>query len=205
MRLKILTRPTGSIDSISLDPFRVGGVYELGTQLACVFLAEGWAELVSDDDSTALVRPPPAEIGNVEPLLLVVDDDPELRRLTECLLCAHGYHVVVAANGNDAIQRLRERCPDLIVLDLNMPVMNGWEFRTEQGHLMDEQRAAVPVLLMTGLDDAAIQAQTLRAVGAIKKPFDPDDLLNAVSAAIPSQGPPNTIRSTRPWRRRRTA
>lgn len=202
MRLRILTRPTGTIDGISLDHFRVGGVYELGSEVGCVFLTEGWAELVSDDDAAVFVRPPPPEIAHVEPLVLVVDDEPEVRQLTESLLTAHGYHVIVAGHGRDAIQRLREHCPDLIVLDLNMPVMDGWQFRTEQRYLTDKKRAAVPVLLLTGIDDAATHADTLQAVGVIKKPFDPDDLLDAVSAAIGSQrSAPDGIGSPRPWRR----
>jgi CheY-like chemotaxis protein len=187
MRLRILIRPTGTIDGVSLKHLIVGGVYDLGTQIACVFLAEGWAEVVADDDGGVLVRPPPGEVSNIEPLVLVVDDEPELRRLAESLLTAHGYHVVVASHGRDAIHKLRERCPDLIVLDLNMPIMDGWQFRAEQRYLTDRKRAAVPVLLMTAVDDAATQAATLQAVGVVTKPFNPDDLLDAVSAAIGSQ------------------
>jgi CheY-like chemotaxis protein len=202
MRLRILTRPVGTIDGMSLDFFHVGSVYELGTQVACVFLAEGWAEIVSDKDVEVFVRPPPAHVAAMEPLVLVVDDDPAVRGLTESLLTAHGYHVMVASHGRQAIHRLHERCPDLIVLDLKMPVMDGWQFRTEQRYLTDTKRAAVPVLLMTGVEDAATHADTLRAVGVIKKPFDPDDLLDVVSAAIGSQGSaPDGIRSMRPWKR----
>jgi len=202
MRLRILIQPIGTIDGISLDRFRIGSMYELGTQVACVFLAEGWAELIDGHDPDPLVRPPP-DIAIVEPLLLVVDDDPEVRRLTESLLTAHGYHVVVAAHGKDGLQRLRERCPDLIVLDLNMPVMDGWEFRSEQRYLSDKKCAAVPVLIMTGDDDAATRANTLQAAGIIMKPLDPDDLLDAVSAAIRSPGAPDGIRSPRAWRKSR--
>jgi CheY-like chemotaxis protein len=203
MRLKILTRPTGTIDGVSLDHFMVGGVYELGTQVACVLIAEGWAELVTVDDEDGLVHPPPSKIADIEPLVLVVEDDPALRRLTASLLAAYGYHVIVAGHGKDAIHRLREQCPDLILLDLNMPVMNGWQFRSEQRFLADRKRAAVPVLLMTGEDDAASQAAKLRAVGVIKKPFDPDDLLDAVSAAMGRGGTGlDGISSPRPWKRK---
>jgi CheY-like chemotaxis protein len=184
MRLRILAQPTGTIDGVSLDQFRVGSIYELGTQVACVFLAERWAESVGDDETPALVRPPPSAVAHTEPLLLVVDDDPGMRRMTETLLAAHGYHVIAATHGRDALQRLREQCPDLIVLDLNMPVMDGWQFRREQRYLPDKNRAAVPVLLMTGENDALSHAHALHAVGVITKPFDPDDLLEAVSAAI---------------------
>jgi CheY-like chemotaxis protein len=197
MRLRILAQPTGTIDGVALDQFRLGGIYELGTQVACVFLAERWAEAVGDDEPPAVVRPPPPVVARSEPLLLLVDDDPAMRRMTETLLTADGYRVIVAVHGRDAIQRLRERCPDLIVLDLDMPVMDGWQFRCAQRYLPEKNRAAVPVLLMTGEDDAPGHANALHAVGVITKPFDPDDLLDAVSAAIQR---PDRIGSARPWR-----
>ncbi len=58
MRLRILTRPIGSIDGVSLDQFRVGEVYELGTPVACVFLAEQWAELVLEDQAVGVIKKP---------------------------------------------------------------------------------------------------------------------------------------------------
>ena len=186
MRLRILTRPIGTIASVDLDDFRVGAVYELRDHIAGVLQAEGWAETASDDDEGGAERPPPRDISNPGPVVLVVDDEPAMQHLTRTLLTAHGDHVVVAGHGREAIQQLREQCPDLIVLDLDMPVMDGWQFRREQRYLTDRKLAAVPVLLMTGEEDAATHADRLRAVGVIRKPFDPDDLLNAVSAAIGS-------------------
>jgi CheY-like chemotaxis protein len=203
MRLKILVGPVGTIDGVALDKFRVGEIYELGTYLGCLLLAEQWAELVTDDGSVVFA---PAGMTKRTPVVLVVDDDAELRRLTESLLIAHGYHVVLAADGRDAIQRLVAQCPDLIVLDLNMPVMNGWDFRAEQRYRTDAIRAAAPVLVMSGEDDAATQAEKLGAVGVVRKPFDPDDLLEAVSAAIGSQrSAPDGIGSPRPRKDRRRA
>jgi hypothetical protein len=144
VRLKILIRPIGTVDGVSLDHFCVGSIYELGTDVASVFLAEGWVELVTDDGTPVFVFPQPPEIARRKAVVLVVNDEPDVRRLTESLLIADGYHVMVAAHGRDAIQQLREQCPDLIVLDLNMPVMDGWQFRTEQRYLTDRTRAAVP-------------------------------------------------------------
>jgi CheY-like chemotaxis protein len=202
MRLKILRRPTGNIDGISLESFRVGSIHEVSTHLGCVFLAEGWAELVND--AGAPVFAPPADTVTNPPIVLVVDDDPDVRDLTERLLVAHGYDVILAAHGRDGIQRLVDRCPDLIVLDLNMPVMDGWNFRAEQRYLPDATRKAAPVLVLSGKDDAETQAERMQAVGVIKKPFDPDDLLAAVSAAIGSQrSAPDGIRSVRPGTTRR--
>jgi len=109
MRLKILARPSGTIDGITLDQFRVGAVYDIGTQVGSVFLAEGWAELVADDGTPALAHPQAAAM--LKPLILIVDDDPAVRHLGETLLAAHGYHVISAANGREGIQRLREHCP----------------------------------------------------------------------------------------------
>ena len=204
MRLRILIQPIGTLDGMALDRFRVGGTYELGTQVAGVFLAEGWAEVIGDDETPGRVRPPPA-LAHIRPLLLLVDDDAVMRQMTETLLTAHGYDVIAAVHGRDGIERLREQCPHLIVLDLDMPVMDGYQFRREQRYLADKTRAAVPVLLMTGENDAPSHADALQATGLIAKPFDPDDLLDAVSAAIKRSGSaPDGIGSPRPWRKRRS-
>jgi len=184
MRLRIRTRPIGSISGVVFGDFLVGSVYEFGEQTARVFLAEGWAEIVLGDHQPASERPPPGASPNLAPVVLVVDDEPAVQHLASSLLTAHGYQVIVAGHGREAIHKLREQCPDLIVLDLDMPVMDGWQFRKAQRYLPDRKLAEVPVLLMTGEDDAATHAAELRAVGVVKKPFDPDDLLNAVSSAI---------------------
>lgn len=203
MRVRVLTRPTGAIDGVALDHFRVGGIYELRTDVACVFLAEGWAELVGDNNHALFVRPPPLETGRGHPLVLVVDDDAAVRGMTESLLTEHGYDVLIAADGRDAIDRIHERCPDLIVLDLNMPRMDGWQFRTEQRFFTEARLAAVPVVLMTGAEDAANEALKLHAAGLVKKPIDPDDLLDTVSSAVRSPGSaPDGIGSPRAWSRR---
>ena len=205
MRLRIVAQPTGTIAGVALEKFQVGGIYDLGPQVAGVFLAERWAESVGDDEAPAFVCRPPPTVAHTEPLLLLVDDDAAMRRMAETLLTAHGYRVIVAVHGREGIQRLREQCPDLIVLDLSMPVMDGYQFRREQRYLPDENRAAVPVLLMTGENDAPGHANALQAAGLITKPFGPDDLLDAVSAAIKRPGSaPDGIGSPRSWRTRRS-
>src|SRR5260221_12959441 len=104
MRLRILTRPTDSIDGVLLDHLRVGEVYELGTRVACVFLAEQWAELVMEDE-IVVVQSPTAAVSQIEPPVLVVDDDPDIRRLTERFLTDHGNHVSLARHRHAALQR----------------------------------------------------------------------------------------------------
>jgi CheY-like chemotaxis protein len=120
----------------------------------------------------------------VEAVVLVVDDDSQVRGLTETILKSYGYQVVVAADGQEGIRRLSEGRPDLIVLDLNMPVMDGWRFCAERQRLADRSLESIPILLLTGEDDALSHADELRAAGCLEKPVDPDDLLDAVSSAM---------------------
>ena len=82
-------------------------------------------------------------------VILVVDDEDDLRAFTVNLLRAHGYGVLEAQHGEAAIESLCKHAPDLVVLDLNMPIMDGREFCEAQQRLPDPQLAGVPVLLVT--------------------------------------------------------
>jgi CheY-like chemotaxis protein len=121
-------------------------------------------------------------------VILLVDDDPDMRRVTESMLRGHGYRVLQSPNGRDALGQLRAHCPDVIVLDLNMPVMNGWQFREEQQRLGDARLVATPVVLLTGEDHAVHHAARLGAVGVLKKPFDPEALVQLIRTALPDAG-----------------
>ena len=178
MRLRICGQPTGTIDGIALNHFRPGLVYDIRTPLAAVFLAEGWGEPCSDPDEGP--RPP----NRLASLVLVVDDHTDMRQLTADVLAGNGYDVIEALDGRDGIASLCQNVPDLVILDLNMPVMDGWQFCAEQQRLPDGHLATIPVLLVTGADDAPDHAVTLKAVGLVKKPFDPDQLLEAVQQAL---------------------
>lgn len=181
MLLRICRQPAGTVEGVRVDQFRPGLVYELGTQLANVFLAEGWAEPCADASTAEAVRPPPNRIAA---LVLVVDDETNLRQLTADLLVCNGYEVVQACHGKEGLAQLHEHSPDLVILDLNMPVMDGWEFRAEQLRLPDGRLTAIPVLLLTGEDGSPDQFTQLKAVGLLKKPFDADQLLNAIQTAL---------------------
>ena len=117
-------------------------------------------------------------------LVLIVDDDADLRGVTAAILSLHGYDVVEAADGRGALACLVKWVPDLVILDLHMPLMNGWEFRAEQRGLADERLAAIPVLLLTGEVAPEREAMKLNAAGLVQKPYEPQDLLRAVSAAL---------------------
>lgn len=186
MLLRIITRPSGTFDGVPLDHYQVGSVYEVGPQICGVLLLAGWAEPATCDAGDRTVPAPPELVGG--PLVLVVDDEPQIRSLAETTLVAYGYRVHVAANGQEAIRRLQETPPDVILLDLKMPVMDGWEFRAEQKRLADQRLAGIPVVLLTAEDHATHHAARLQAVGVLRKPLELGSLLHAIRAAIAARG-----------------
>lgn len=112
-----------------------------------------------------------------EDSILVVDDDADTRDALRELLETEGYAVVEAANGRAALQRLRGGLrPRAILLDLMMPVLDGWDFRSQQ--LADPALKDVPVVIMTA---AGFSADTVRAqlggIDFVSKPPPPDQLL----------------------------
>ena len=117
-------------------------------------------------------------MSSVAPVL-VVEDHADTRELVATLLETAGFSVVTADNGLTGLQRLQEARPCVVLLDLTMPVMSGWEFRSAQ--LQMDGLSGVPVLLMTALPDAERHARALKAAGVIAKPFDYDRLISQVS------------------------
>jgi CheY-like chemotaxis protein len=100
--------------------------------------------------------------------LLLVEDDGELRNSLCDLLRSDGYEVADAANGSEALAYLKDApAPDLILLDLMMPVKDGWQFRIEQKK--DPSIASIPVLAMSA--DDTPKAVAIDAEAYVKKPF----------------------------------
>jgi CheY-like chemotaxis protein len=124
------------------------------------------------------------------PVVLIVDDDASTCRLIDGLLTSCGYCVLTASHGEEALRRVGEHCPDLIVLDLHMPTMDGWRFRAAQLDLPDPRLSAIPVVVLTSDPDAAQHSENLRAVGLIEKPFDPDAFVKTVRTTIRKAGSP---------------
>jgi CheY-like chemotaxis protein len=114
------------------------------------------------------------------PYVLIVEDDEEVCRMIELLLKSHGYETKTACNGQEALERMRVDRPCLVLLDVHMPVMDGWQFRSQQ--LNDPSLAGVPVLCMTALYHAEDVAQRL-GVSCLSKPADFPSVLQHVSAA----------------------
>lgn len=114
--------------------------------------------------------------------ILVVDDDPAIVDIITQVLAAEGYVTRACRNGLEALDVLNEWRPDLILLDLWMPKMDGWEFRRRQ--LTLDVARDVPVVLLSAGGRLEEHAQTLDAAAAIPKPFDLTDLLSVVDAVL---------------------
>jgi CheY-like chemotaxis protein len=109
--------------------------------------------------------------------LLVVEDDEDIRDFVALLLETEGYAVRTARNGAEALEVARDTPPRLILLDMRMPVMDGWAFaRAYRGR----PGPHAPILVMTAARDAAERAQEIQADGYVAKPFDLDQLLTLV-------------------------
>lgn len=114
------------------------------------------------------------------PHVLIVEDDPDVREMLDVLLQFHGYSTDTAANGREALTRAHQRRPCVVLLDLMMPIMSGWEFRAEQ--LQDPEIADVPVVCVTAVYDHLMVRERLH-VPCLPKPVDFDDLLETVDTA----------------------
>jgi CheY-like chemotaxis protein len=110
--------------------------------------------------------------------VLVVDDDASIRELLSTALEDDGYEVVPATNGQDALAVVERWRPDVIVLDLMMPIMDGWTFAKRLREL-DE----IPIVVLSAVNDIARHAKSVGAAEVVGKPFDLDQLLPKVARA----------------------
>jgi two-component system, chemotaxis family, chemotaxis protein CheY len=109
--------------------------------------------------------------------ILVVEDDEGIRDMMEMVLDGEGYEVLTATNGIKALVLLEEDRPDLILLDMKMPGMDGWEFARRYAELPDPKP---PIVVVTAAQDASRRAAEIAAQGYLAKPFGIDDLLAVI-------------------------
>ena len=115
--------------------------------------------------------------------VLVVDDDADLRDAMVVLLETEGYDVIDASNGQDALAYLRSGAKvAVIVLDLAMPVMNGWQFLAERQN--DPILAKIPTLVVTGSIDVTKRRRELGSLPVFTKPIHFDELHAALRQAL---------------------
>jgi DNA-binding response OmpR family regulator len=110
--------------------------------------------------------------------VLLIEDDLDLSTVEALALGAEGYQVHVARNGHAALEQIAHERPSVILLDMRMPGMNGWQFmstfRAAYGH-------DIPVVVVTAADDAERRATDVGAEDWLAKPFELDDLLAKVA------------------------
>src|SRR5919198_5246129 len=112
--------------------------------------------------------------------ILIIEDDTDVRASLAEVLLSEGYEIAEAQDGAEGLRAARHHLPDLILLDLMMPTMNGWDFRAAQ--MTDPALAAIPVVVISAaLPD---QVHAIGAVAHLHKPFDLVDLLDAVERHV---------------------
>lgn len=114
--------------------------------------------------------------------MLVVDDEPMVRDTLGQVLTDEGYMVDTAVDGAQALDRVHAAKPNVILLDLMMPGMNGRQFLQQLRN--DPDYASVPVLIMTAVHGMSVNLATIGASEVVEKPFNVDDLLNKVALAV---------------------
>ena len=119
--------------------------------------------------------------------ILLVDDEPDIRYITKRMLEKAGHQVVEARDGEECLQRLRSERPDLILLDVMMPGLKGWEVCRKIK--ADEETSCIPVVMFT-VRTSEEDMQESRSCGAeahINKPFDREELLRVISKILESK------------------
>jgi two-component system chemotaxis response regulator CheY len=117
--------------------------------------------------------------------MLTVDDSPSVRKLVKFTLKAKGFQVSSAADGVEALELIKQEDFDAIILDINMPRMNGLEFLK---HIKaNGQYSTIPVIMLTteGQDDDKDKAIALGATAYMVKPFKPTQLLTLLEKIVP--------------------
>jgi DNA-binding response OmpR family regulator len=114
--------------------------------------------------------------------ILVVDDDESIRQIVRLFLSDEGYQVFEAANGQAALQVVEVYPPSLILLDLRMPVMDGWEFARKY---QETPGPHAPIVAFLAALNVKKEIGDLDAAAILSKPFDLDELLLAVRSHLP--------------------
>lgn len=118
------------------------------------------------------------------PKILVIEDERNIQKLVRVNLTASGYKVIVAANGEEGLKLAQLECPDLVILDLMMPDMSGWDVLAVLQ--ADQKLQKVPVVIVTAavreLDED--KARRMGAVGYLAKPFSTDELMSSVKHVL---------------------
>jgi CheY-like chemotaxis protein len=137
----------------------------------------------------------------IQPTILLVEDDDDTRMVYSLMLRHAGFRVIEAANGPDAVASALEECPDLILMDMNLPMLDGWEVARR---IKAESRAAgAPLLAFSALVDSIADLRREAALfdGFIAKPVSPSELVRRVGAYFSLLSPVTKADAASPSRR----
>jgi excisionase family DNA binding protein len=117
------------------------------------------------------------------PLVLVVDDDARIREYVRVNLEMEGYLVREASSADEALQAIEDQAPELVLLDVVMPGVDGWQMLQR----MQERHGSIPVIMFSGQVDerTASDAEQRGARGFVGKPFDPQQLIERAKQLVP--------------------
>jgi CheY-like chemotaxis protein len=109
--------------------------------------------------------------------ILVADDDPDMVSILAEALSFKGYRVVTATNGKEGLERIESERPRLILLDMKMPVMDGWAFAKA---FHERYGRSIPIVVMTAVEDSELRAAELGAEAELGKPFNMQQLYDVL-------------------------
>ncbi|MFC1902383.1 response regulator [Chloroflexota bacterium] len=118
------------------------------------------------------------------PKILVIEDTPNIQKLASVNLVSSGYQVSIAANGEEGLKLVQQENPSLIILDLMLPGMSGWDVLITLK--ADKKLRKIPVILMTAAitEGEEFRIRSMRTAGHLVKPFGVDDMLRKVKEAL---------------------
>ena len=155
-------------------------------------------------DTDGLLVPDPSLVADADsprhhrdaaspPRILIVDDEPELVELVQMRLETRGYEVLTASDGAEGLARARAATPDLLVLDLMLPKLNGYEVCRMLKH--DARYRAIPIVIFTAKAQATDE-QAARDCGAdayLRKPFRPEEMLATIQTLLAATHHPTEV------------
>jgi chemosensory pili system protein ChpA (sensor histidine kinase/response regulator) len=139
------------------------------------------AESIAAAVAAKAAAAPPPEVKKAVPLVMVVDDSLTVRKITSRMLAREGYEFVTAKDGVDALQQLQDVTPDVILLDVEMPRMDGFEFA--RNVRADEATRAIPIIMITSrtADKHRSHAMELGVNEYMGKPYQEEQLLSLIA------------------------
>lgn len=115
--------------------------------------------------------------------VLIIDDDPGVAKLNETLLTSKGFDVVIAVDGDEGLAKAKEEAPDVILLDIILPKIHGFEVCKMLKQDADTKNIPVIIVTASGLEEIAESEEDIIAEGYMAKPYGIEDLLSAIQQA----------------------